>query len=45
MIEFMSPDKEYRVVWACSQQHYTVYKNGKYLRQAYRFSDIKSYLA
>lgn len=45
MVEYTSPDLEYRVVWTCSSQSYTVYKNGRYLRRAFKFSDIKSYLA
>ena len=34
----------FKVVWNCTAQKYTVYKNGKYLITKYSYSAVKSYL-
>jgi hypothetical protein len=43
MVEFVY--QEFRVVWSCRLQSYTVYKNGKFLRSAHKYSEVKSYLS
>lgn len=39
-----SNNPEFKVIWNCQKQRYTVYKNDKFLRVAFKLSDVKSYL-
>jgi len=42
---FIGKNTDFKVVWNCSKQRYTVYKNDKFLiGNKYKFSDVKSYL-
>jgi len=41
---FIGKNKDFKVIWNCTKQIYTVYKNNKYLIKKYRFTDITSYL-
>jgi len=41
---FTGKNTEFKVVWDCSKQTYTVYYKGKYFITGYGFADIKSYL-
>ena len=41
---FIGKNKDFTVVWNCDKQTYNVYKNGKYLINGHRFSEVKSYL-
>ena len=41
---FIGINTDFSVTWNCTKQMYTVYKNDKFITNAFRFSDVKSYL-
>jgi hypothetical protein len=44
MKTFIGKNPDFVVVWNCNAQRYTVYKNHRFIINAYKWSDIQSYL-
>ena len=41
---FTGKNPDFKAIWDCNSQSYTVYKSGKFLVRKFRYADIKSYL-
>lgn len=41
---FTGKNTDFKVIWNCAEQSYSVYKNNKFIVRKFRYSDIKCYL-
>ena len=41
---FVGKNKDFKVVWKCYKQSYTIYYKGRYMDTKYKFSNVETYL-
>lgn len=44
MIILTGKNTDFKAIWDCNSQSYSVYKSGKFVIRQFRFADVKSYL-
>lgn len=43
-MEFIGKNKDFKAIWDCSKQMYSVFYKNRFMTVGYKFSNIKTYL-